>query len=75
MTNPGKFYDTVLVVDGKATQLNGANSGEEGKSYESSTNMIILQLRKGQKVWIRKIDDAGNLLRDHFTTFSGWQIQ
>ena len=75
MTNPGKFYDTVLVVDGKGRQSNGANSGDEGKSYESSTNMIILQLTKGQQVWIKKVKNSGTLLRGIFSTFSGWRIE
>ena len=74
MTNPGKLFDTVLVVDGEGRQSNGANSGNVGKSYESSTNMITMQLTKGQQVWIRKHID-GNLLRSHFSTFSGWLIE
>ena len=75
MTNPGKHYDTILVVGGGWVQVNGANSGDDGKCYESSTNTIILQLRRGQQVWIRKHGDSGNLLRSHYSTFSGWLIE
>ena len=74
LTNPGYLFDTELVVDGNIKLYNAADSGG-GKSYESSGCTGVLQLKSGEKVWIRKHGQYGNLLRSQWSSFSGWQIQ
>ena len=69
---PGKWFDSELVVNGKAKLYNGANS-LTGKSWESSGCTGVLQLQAGQKVWIRKNGSLG--LINPWCSFSGWQIR
>ena len=74
LTYPGKYYNTELVVDGSAKLYNAANTNG-GNSYESSGCTGVLQLKAGQRVWIRKNGIYGNFLHAPWTSFSGWQIQ
>ena len=74
-TNPGKWFNSELVVDGHAKLFNAANTVAGGKSYESSGCTGVLQLKAGQRVWVRKNGNDGNFLHAYWTSFSGWQIQ
>ena len=75
LTAPGNLFNSELVVDGIAKLYNGAISFGEGKSYESSGCTGVLQLKAGQKVWIRKFQWQGMFLASDMSSFSGWQIQ
>ena len=74
-TSVGKRFYSVLVVDGRPKLYNGANSGTNGESYDSSGCTAMLELGAGEKVWIRKYESAGNLLVAKWSSFSGWKIE
>ena len=75
LTTPGNWFISELVVDGVVKLYNAANSIGVGKSYESSGCTGVLQLKAGQKVWIRKFQWQGNFLASDMCSFTGWQIQ
>ena len=71
LTFPGKSFNSYLVKDGNTTLHNAANSNG-GKGFESSGCTGILQLKAGQRVWLR---GHGNDLHSPWCSFSGWRIQ
>ena len=75
LTDPEKQFNSHLVVDGEVKLHQAVISGYTGKSYESSGCSGVLQLKAGQKVWIRKQLSYGDYLRAIWSSFSGWQIR
>ena len=74
LTYPNIWFNSQLVVDGQ-TQLYQAINSRGGRSYESSGCSGVLNLKAGQRVWIRKQSVNGDKLHAPWSSFSGWQIQ
>ncbi|KAK3097538.1 hypothetical protein FSP39_010548 [Pinctada imbricata] len=73
LTNPKRFIDSELVVNGIPKLYNAADS-QVGGSYESSGCTGVLKLKGGDKVWIRKYKAYGNFLRQPWSSFSEWKL-
>ena len=89
---PGVFiFEMALMVSADTRQyVEFAKDGESvmpnycnipgTTSHDSSTRTVILELKKGSKVWIRvpasgaPHGGSGRLHGNCFTTFSGWMI-
>ena len=74
----GGTFTSVLVVDGKEKLYNAAYSSPNDpkhETFDSSGCTGVLQLNKGDRVWIRKFQKYGNFLRKDWTSFSGWQVE
>ncbi|KAK3096990.1 hypothetical protein FSP39_005459 [Pinctada imbricata] len=74
LTNPKKYFDSELVVNGIPKLYNAANALNGGGSYESSGCTGVMELKTGDKVWIRKVSSSGNFLRERWCSFSGWKL-
>ena len=80
MVSPDTWQYIEFAKDGESIMPNYALS--LGTSlYESSTRTVILELRKGSKVWVRVMANgappnggSGRLNGNCFTTFSGWML-
>ncbi|KAK3099021.1 hypothetical protein FSP39_025331 [Pinctada imbricata] len=73
LTNPKKWFDSELVVNGTPKVYSAANS-LGGGSYESTGCTSVLELKTGDRVWIRKRGSQGNHLRGNWSSFSGWKL-
>ncbi|KAK3096917.1 hypothetical protein FSP39_004750 [Pinctada imbricata] len=73
LTNPKKWFDSELVVNGIPKLYNAADA-HNGGSFESSGCTGVMELKSGDKVWIRKYSTLGNLLRERWSSFSGLKL-
>ncbi|VDI27974.1 Hypothetical predicted protein [Mytilus galloprovincialis] len=71
MTYSGSRFDSEFVVDGtvKAYNFNIA-----GNSHRSSSQTVVVKLKKGNKAWVRTYSTHGVFLEGRWSSFSGFNI-
>ncbi|KAK3096262.1 hypothetical protein FSP39_025072 [Pinctada imbricata] len=71
LTVNGHFMSSVLTVNGSPT-LGALSDGRGGSSYDSGSNLAVLRLGVGDRVWVEQ--QAGGYIQSDFSSFSGFKI-
>jgi len=71
LTIKGRIGGTYLAVNGKFVKYDGWAQG--GSTYASASTSAVLELKKGDKVWI--YTSKGYFIHDGHSSFQGWLLR
>ena len=72
MTDPGKYFHSELKVDGV---VHGRHHLEAGSKYRSGSEMVVVKLKPGNKVWLEPYHTlVGQVAQNGWSFFSGFKI-
>ncbi|CAC5354856.1 unnamed protein product [Mytilus coruscus] len=71
MTYSGSRFNSEFVVDGT---IKAYNFNIAGNSHRSSSQTAVVELKKGNKAWIRTYSTHGFLIEGRWSSFSGFNI-
>lgn len=71
MSHSGQYLETMISLNGKDLVY----MYSKDTSFEQGTNSVVLNLKEGDRVWVRhNANEGSNVYGGHWSSFSGFQI-